>query len=306
MAQSVAPLVEGFARYRPGLNLAGVILNRTGSPRHEAVLRSALASAGIPVIGSIPREMGLELPSRHLGLVQAGEHDNLDDFLDRAAALISRAIDLDAFISIAAPIDGTRTPQSPLPPLGRSIAIARDQAFAFLYPHLIADWEAQGSAITYFSPLADEPPAEDADAIFLPGGYPELYAATLACNGQFLGGLRKATSRGALIYGECGGFMVLGETLIDAEGARYEMAGLLPLNTSFARRKLHLGYRTLSDDGALPFSRTLKGHEFHYSTIESQGEAAPLFSATDAQGHTLGPMGMRKGRVMGSYAHIIA
>jgi cobyrinic acid a,c-diamide synthase len=306
MVQSIAPLVEGFAHHRPALNLAGVILNRVGSPRHEAVLRNALLPTGIPVIGSIPRESGLELPSRHLGLVQAGEHDHLDAFLDQAAAIVASAIDLDEFTNIAIPIETDHASSTPLPPLGSTIAIARDQAFAFLYPHLIADWEAQGSTIRYFSPLADEPPIRDADAIFLPGGYPELHAGKLSGNVCFLEGLRQAASDNALIYGECGGFMVLGETLIDAEGTSHKMAGLLPLSTSFAKRKLHLGYRTLTDDGALPFSRTLKGHEFHYSTIESQGEAAPLFSAADAQGHALGPMGLRKGRVMGSYAHIIA
>jgi cobyrinic acid a,c-diamide synthase len=306
MAQSIAPLVEGFARHRPALNLAGLILNRVGSARHEAVLRNALAPVGIPVIGSIPRESGLELPSRHLGLVQAGEHDHLDDFLDQAAAIMTSAIDLDELVTIAAPIKTDNASSVPLPPLGGSIAIARDRAFAFLYPHLIADWEAQGSTISYFSPLADGVPSPDADAIFLPGGYPELHAATLSRNIRLLDGLRQAAAHGVLIYGECGVFMVLGETLIDAEGTCHKMAGLLPLSTSFAKRRLHLGYRTLTDDGALPFSRALKGHEFHYSTIESQGEAAPLFTAADAQGNALGPMGLRKGRVMGSYAHIIA
>jgi cobyrinic acid a,c-diamide synthase len=238
--------------------------------------------------------------------VQAGEHDHLDEFLDRAAVIMARAIDLDALANVAIPLSADRSPAAPLPPLGGTIAIARDQAFAFLYPHLIADWEAQDSVISYFSPLADEPPAQDADAIFLPGGYPELHATKLAGNTRFLGGLRHAASRNTLIYGECGGFMVLGETLIDAEGTRHKMAGLLPLSTSFARRKLHLGYRMLKSDGALPFPRALKGHEFHYSTVESRGEATPLFSAADAQGHALGPMGLRKGRVMGSYAHIIA
>ncbi|MGE3830174.1 MAG: cobyrinate a,c-diamide synthase, partial [Parvibaculaceae bacterium] len=238
MAQSVAPLVEGFARHRPQLNLAGLILNRVGSPRHESVLRNALLPTGIPVIGSIARESNLELPSRHLGLVQAGEHDQLDAFLDQAAAIMANAIDLDELANIAVVIEAERAPVAPLPPLGSTIAIARDQAFAFLYPHLITDWEAQGSTIRYFSPLADEQPSRDADAIFLPGGYPELHAGKLSGNVCFLEGLRQAASDNALIYGECGGFMVLGETLIDAEGTSHKMAGLLPLSTSFAKRKL--------------------------------------------------------------------
>jgi cobyrinic acid a,c-diamide synthase len=306
LAQSIAPLVEGFVRHRPALVFAGIILNRVGSARHEAMLRNALASTGIPVVGVISRDTELELPSRHLGLVQAEEHRHLDTFLDRAGEVIARSVDLDALGAAAAPIRSDGQQAQPLPPLGRSIAIARDEAFAFIYPHLVEDWAKQGSQISYFSPLADEPPSREADAIFLPGGYPELHAAKLAASRQFLGGLREAAMRDVLVYGECGGYMVLGERLIDADGGSHAMAGLLPVTTSFAKRRLHLGYRSLSQDGALPFSHALKGHEFHYSTIAAEGGATPLFQAADARGDNLGPMGLRRGRVMGSYAHIIA
>ncbi|HTN98852.1 MAG TPA: cobyrinic acid a,c-diamide synthase, partial [Nordella sp.] len=146
----------------------------------------------------------------------------------------------------------------------------------------------------------------DADAIFLPGGYPELHAAAIADAETFRAGLRNAAADGRLIYGECGGYMVLGQALIDAEGEEHRMAGLLPVVTSFAKRKLHLGYRRLTHDGALPLPATLKGHEFHYSTIAQQEAATPLFKAEDAAGRDLGPMGQRCNRVMGSYAHVIA
>jgi cobyrinic acid a,c-diamide synthase len=139
--------------------------------------------------------------------------------------------------------------------------------------------------------------------VFLPGGYPELHAGRLAANGRFLGALR---SHPGLVYGECGGFMVLGESLTDAEGRRHAMAGLLPLATSFASRKLHLGYRRLSPLPGAPWSKPLTAHEFHYSTVSAEGPAERLFAAQDAAGGALPPMGLRRGRVMGSYAHVIA
>jgi cobyrinic acid a,c-diamide synthase len=186
------------------------------------------------------------------------------------------------------------------------MAIANDEAFAFLYPHLLSGWRKQGADLSFFSPLANEEPAADADAIYLPGGYPELCAERLSHADIFRAGLHRAAERGRLIYGECGGYMVLGRSLIDAEGKEHSMSGLLPVTTSFARRKLHLGYRSLKHDGVLPFPSVLKGHEFHYSTIGQQDGEAPLFHAKDAAARDLGPMGLRRTRVMGSYAHVIA
>ncbi len=130
-----------------------------------------------------------------------------------------------------------------IPPLGQHIAVARDDAFCFAYPALLDGWRRAGAELSFFSPLADEPPAPAADAVYLPGGYPELWAGRLAAAASFLGGLRRAAADGKPVYGECGGYMVLGEGLIDADGGRHAMAGLLPLETSFAERRLHLGYR---------------------------------------------------------------
>src|SRR5439155_10770960 len=192
------------------------------------------------------------------------------------------------------------------PPLGQRMAVASDQAFAFAYPHMLNDWRAQGTEILPFSPLSDEPPSPAADAIFLPGGYPELHAGKLAGSSNFLSGLRQAAASGKLVYGECGGFMVLGEYLIDADGKRHAMAGLLPLGTSFAHRKLHLGYRVLEPLCQLPWSTAMRGHEFHYSAVDWQGEADPLFEASDASQAALGHFGLRCTNIMGSYAHVIA
>jgi cobyrinic acid a,c-diamide synthase len=302
--QSVAALARGFSDFRADIDIAGVILNRVGSERHAAMLRNALDCAGVHVFGAIPRAPALALPERHLGLVQAGEHPDIDTFLSAAAALITDAVDLDAIRHAARPVTPGE-PAAPLPPLGQRIALATDPGFAFAYPHLLDGWRAAGAEILPFSPLADQPPDEAADAVFLPGGYPELHAGRLAGNRNFLTGLGVAAERGALVYGECGGFMVLGEHLIDADGHAHAMAGLVPLATSFADRKLSLGYREMRHAGALPFPPILRGHEFHYSTLLSQGAGEPLFEVRDAAGHQLPPAGLRLGRVMGSYLHVI-
>jgi cobyrinic acid a,c-diamide synthase len=186
--------------------------------------------------------------------------------------------------------------------VGQRIAVAQDVAFAFAYPHLLADWRAQGAEIRPFSPLANQAPDKIADAVFLPGGYPELHAGELAAASSFLNGLR---DHPGLIYGECGGYMVLGNALIDAQGKSHAMAGLLPLTTSFATRKLHLGYRQLKPLAG-PWKQNLRGHEFHYSTIAEQGGGEPLFQVEDATGTDLGSQGQRVANVMGSYNHVIS
>ena len=303
MAQSVAPIATGFARHDPEVRVAGVILNNVGSVRHEAMLRRALTATGLPVLGPVPRQTSLNHPSRHLGLVQAQERPDLEDFLDTAADIVEQAIDLDQLIALAAPLpqDAHGAAPRPSPPPAQRIAIARDAAFAFAYPHLLDDWHRAGAEITPFSPLANQP-VPTADLIFLPGGYPELYAARLSANQTFLESLRNAAHT-TDIYGECGGYMVLGEALTDADGTTHAMAGLLHLHTSFATRKLHLGYRDLTPVGG-PFGGPQKGHEFHYcTTIHAQG--APLFQVKDAEGTDLPPMGLRTQRVCGSFAHVI-
>ena len=175
-------------------------------------------------------------------------------------------------------------------------------AFAFLYPHLLDDWHAAGAELSFFSPLANEPAKTNSDAVFLPGGYPELHGAALAAATTTWASLAAARDRGALLYGECGGYMVLGQTLTDKAGETFAMAGLLPVATDISRPKRTLGYRRLSHNGALPWPKNLLGHEFHYS---SGNGATPLFAATDALGTPLPPMGAVVGRVMGSYAHVI-
>ncbi|TYC49266.1 cobyrinate a,c-diamide synthase [Rhodobacterales bacterium] len=311
-AQSVAALVHGFCSFRADVRVAGVLLNRVGSARHEAMLRSALSSLGVAVLGALPRSPDLHLPERHLGLVQAGEHTDLEAFLDRAAGLCAEHVDLGRLAECASPPIAPRTDVPPrLPqPLGQRMAIARDVAFAFTYPHLLDRWQQLGAELTFFSPLADEAPDADADAIFLPGGYPELHAGELAAATRFKAALASAAEAGTLIYGECGGYMTLGSGIVDAEGRRHQMLGLLPLETSFKERKRHLGYRVLQPRGGLPWSARLAAHEFHYASIVSEdvgaGGAERLFGARDTEGAGLADMGLRRGNVMGSFAHVIA
>jgi len=299
MSHSIAPLVAGFARHDTHVAIRAVILNNVGSDRHDRMLRAALAPLGLPILGSVPRTPGLAQPSRHLGLVQAGEHPDLNAFLDRAADITAAAIDLDALIAVAAPLPTATAPH--LPPPAQNIAIANDTAFAFAYPHLAEDWRSHGAQITPFSPLADDP-VPPCDLVFLPGGYPELHAGRLAANAIFMQSL-KIASQTADIYGECGGYMTLGTGLIDADGQRHAMAGLLPLETSFANRRLHLGYRQLTARCG-PFPGTWTGHEFHYATTLS-ARGTPLFDARDAEGTVLPAMGLTLGRVSGSFAHLI-
>ncbi len=311
-AASAAALVRGFAAHRADVAVRGVILNRVGGEAHVDSLRRALAPLDIPVLGFLPRSDGLALPERHLGLVQAGERADLQAFIEAAADLAERHLDLALLRSLAVPARGRRPPAMPeesgLPPLGQRLAVARDVAFAFAYPAQLDQWRAAGAALSFFSPLADEPPAADADSVYLPGGYPELHAGRLAGNGTFLRGLRSAAARGAAIYGECGGYMVLGDAVIDAGGRSHAMAGLLPLVTSFAAPKLHLGYREarLAADCVLGRpGRAFRGHEFHYAVIDSEGPGEPLFHCRDSSGRGLGPGGRRRGTVMGSFVHLV-
>lgn len=303
-SQSVAPLVAGFANWRPGVRVAGVILNRVASMKHERMLVGALAATGVPCLGAIPREAALAVPERHLGLVLPGEVDVFDAFLDAAAEAVGHYVDLDRLRELAARLPEAGAPAA-LAPLGQRIAIARDAAFAFLYPHLLDGWRAAGAELSFFSPLADEGPAADADAVYLPGGYPELHGQVLESAFKFKTDLSSARDRGALIYGECGGFMVLGETLVDRNGVGHAMTGLLPVTTRIDRPKRTLGYRRLVQSGPLPWPEKLYGHEFHYSSAK-QSRLPPLFAAADAEGTVLPPMGAVIGRVMGSYAHVIA
>jgi cobyrinic acid a,c-diamide synthase len=312
-SQTAAAVARGLAMHDPAVRIAGVVLNRVGSARHQALVADAMVSAGMPVLGAVKRDAGLATPERHLGLVQASEHADLAEKLDRLADMAEHELDLDAIVAAAAPLKLSREAMAEslpvsLPPPGQRIALATDHAFSFIYPHVVAGWRRAGVEIVAFSPLADEPPPPDCDGCWLPGGYPELYAGVLAAARGFRDGLaRFAATRP--VHGECGGYMVLGAGLEDADGVRHEMTGLLGHDTSFADRKLHLGYREarlIAPSALGPAGSTLRGHEFHYASVAYPGNDAPLCELVDGQGQALGPSGGRRGHVTGAFFHAIA
>lgn len=310
-AQSAAAVALGCARFDPRITIAGVVLNKVASERHRRLVEDGMARIGLPVLGALTRNADLALPERHLGLVQAGETEELDARLERLADAVEGAVDLDRLMALAGPTQLDNPDDViPLPPPGQRIALASDQAFSFVYPHVLAGWRKAGAEIVTFSPLADEAPPSDCDVCWLPGGYPELHAGRIANANRFLDGLRSfAESRP--VHGECGGYMVLGMSLEDGEGHVHAMAGLLPVETSYAKRKMHLGYRVadLLRDGVLgQAGARLVGHEFHYASVTQCDRSAETAFAkiTDAEGSDLGTAGHRRGLVTGSFFHTIA
>jgi cobyrinic acid a,c-diamide synthase len=311
--ETAAAVALGCARYRDDIDIAGVILNRVASERHVSLVAPAFDRIKMPVFGAILREDRLVLPDRHLGLVQAREIAAIDDRINALADVIDAAVDLDAIrqsarptraAAVTEPSDRTRPH---LPPPGQRIALAQDRAFSFIYPHLLRQWRLAGAEIIPFSPLANEAPDATADAVWLPGGYPELHAAVLASADTFRSGLERLARRSIPIHGECGGYMVLGRGLEDAEGNRHEMIGLLGLETSFANRRLHLGYRRARLRAACSLGAEgteMLGHEFHYArTVMGCGD--PLVDCRDATGTEVPEQGARQGSVTGTFFHVI-
>jgi cobyrinic acid a,c-diamide synthase len=308
-AQTAAAVAAGMRDFRKDVRIAGVVLNRVASPRHEDLIRRAMDGAGIAVLGALPRHAPIKMPERHLGLVQAEELPRLNEVIAAAARLVSEHVDLDALLRLSECTwtlpAAISTPR--VTPPGQRIALARDAAFSFIYPHILEGWRAAGAEILPFSPLADEGPQNDADICWLPGGYPELHAGKIAASQRF----RKALTAFAEtkpVHGECGGYMVLGAGLIDKDGTRYAMTGLLGLETSFATRRMHLGYRLAQLVDGMPGhapEATLRGHEFHYATILAQPDAR-LAIVRDANGADVAESGSRRGRVTGTFFHLIA
>ncbi|KDE19560.1 cobyrinic acid a,c-diamide synthase [Acetobacter aceti 1023] len=311
--QSVGPIAQGFARWSETVQVRGVVLNRVASQRHERLARSAVEIAGLPVCGALMRQKGEVLPERHLGLVQAREHGNLAGWLSDLADKAERELNLDAILQIASPLVEAKVNSASLaaaciPPPGQRIAVADDAAFSFLYGHLSLFWRQAGAELVPFSPLADQAPDASCDACWLSGGYPELYASQIAQAEHFKKGLKDFALTHP-VHGECGGYMVLGKALEDAQGQMHTMAGLLGHVTSFAHRKLHLGYReaTLLADNILGRAGTrLRGHEFHYATVTDKGSDTPLADLIAGDGALLDACGGQRGLVSGSFFHVLA
>lgn len=259
MAYSAAALLFGLKNFDPGLHIAGVIFNFVDTATHYRWLLEACEDTGLQALGYLPANSALRIPSRHLGLDTA----DAGPAIDAAAQHIEQYLDLDTLLSATATISPEPTTISDPDPIvitspAKTILVARDAAFHFLYPENLRRLEAYGQ-IRYFSPLQDTrlPPA---DLVYLPGGYPELYLEQLSANRSLLADIRAFAENNGRILAECGGMMVLGTSIIDETGKAWPMAGVLDIVTGMQEKKLHLGYRTLTLDG-----QTLKGHEFHYS-----------------------------------------
>jgi cobyrinic acid a,c-diamide synthase len=309
-SQTAAAIVKGCASFDPRIEIAGVVLNKVASERHRGLVTEAIQALGIPVFGALPRSEKIKLPERHLGLVQANETAGLEATLDRIAGFVAEHTDIDAILSCARASATIACAGSPaLPPPAQRIAIASDATFSFLYPHILAGWRRAGAEIAFFSPLADERPPAHCDLCWLPGGYPELHAGRLAVARHFLDGLRQFAETRP-VHGECGGYMVLGQSLTDHAGQTHRMAGLLDRSFSFAKPKPHLGYRQARLAEAHPLGAkgtVLRGHEFHYATLDPPSTSGlPFAFIRDVHGGAEEVEGSRRGKVTGSFFHVIA
>ena len=263
MAQTFGAVALGLKNYRPELKFHGVIANRVAGAGHAAMLSESLIgpAAAIRYLGALPQDEVLAIPDRHLGLVQAREIADLDERLDRAADAIASSLQL-AQIPEVTFVAGEEAAE-PAPPLltGVRIAVARDVAFSFAYPANLALLQSMGAALAYFSPLRDEvvPPA---DAVYLPGGYPELHAERLAANRGLHQALRTHVEAGKALLAECGGMMLLFEYLTDLTGRRHAMVGLLPGETAMQSRLQSLALQSARFEAG-----ELRGHSFHHSRL---------------------------------------
>ena len=314
VARSVAAEVLGYQQFDPDLNVAGVILNGVGSPAHLEFCKPQIeATTGLPVLGYLPRRTDFEQPERHLGLIPTVEGTVASQWYEAIIAQVEETIDVGRIAELARrasapspPADGSTQvyPREPQPKRA-VIAVAQDRAFNFYYQDSLDLLEAWGAEIAPFSPLEDESLPEGAGGVYLGGGFPELFAAELSANRPMLESIRQAAARGVPVYGECGGLMYLGRSLSGFDGAAHPMAGLIPAVSSMSQSRLSLGYREVEacDDGPLlSAGQQVRGHEFHWSTLEQPPrEVESVYRVVNQGGR---PDGFRSGSVWASYVHV--
>jgi cobyrinic acid a,c-diamide synthase len=307
MAQSAAAAVLGFQRFDREVRLAGVILNRVAGPHHATLCADAITAAtGLPVLGALPRSADITIPERHLGLVPDVESPAAAGWFDGLSTLIATHVDLDALLTCAAPVTATAATglfPSSAPPATARIAIAQDAAFHFYYQDSLDLLTAWGAELAQFSPLNDAALPEDCGAIYIGGGFPELFAEGLSDNLAMAQALRAAAARGTPIYAECGGLMYLGRSLTDFDGVRHAMAGLVPADSVMDSARLTLGYREVESCGTplLPAGARMRGHEFHWSALATPPDAdCAAYRVLDQDGR---PDGYRAGSVTATYVH---
>lgn len=294
MASSFGAIAYGLKHYRPGTPLTAAFANRVGSDYHAGLLKQSLPD-DIRWLGNLPRDADAALPERHLGLLPAAEIDDLPARLARMADALAAT---DAAL-LPPPVSFAAAARPRLPPLlaGRTVAVARDAAFCFLYPANLDCLAAMGATLTFFSPLADSAlPA--CDGVWLPGGYPELHGTALSANRPLWDALAAHVAAGKPVLAECGGMMALFETLVDGEGREHRLAGLLPGRVTMQQKLAALGLQEVSLDGDAP----LRGHTFHYAKTDTP--LPPFARATRRQGASEGEAVFRRQRLTASYLHL--
>ena len=315
-ARSLAATVKGFAEFEPGVRVAGVIANQGGSPRHRAWLAESLAQAATPpLLGMLPRGSLPTLPSRHLGLV-AAEQANVGDSIDQLADTCGEHLDVPALVDVARSAESFDVEEASLaarrtaPPRKVRLGIARDEAFHFYYPDNLEALADAGAEWVPFSPLRDAGLPADLDALYLGGGYPEAHAARLADNRSMLADVRQFAAAGRAIYAECGGLMYLGRTLTCLDGARYAMAGVLPVETAMLEKLKVLGYAEVAWAGPSLWGtagQLGRGHEFHYSEITAEPAPAdgwqPAYTVRRLRSEPACG-GFMRNRVLAGYVHL--
>ncbi|WP_298440213.1 cobyrinate a,c-diamide synthase [Geobacter sp.] len=316
LARSAAAIVQGFAGFDPEVRLAGVIFNGVASENHGRILREAVESAApeVRVLGCIPRDERLQIPSRHLGLVTVEGNPLPAEFLDHLVEVVRESVDLGMLWGVAIPHGAPDAPQPtaavtrPAPPL--RIAVARDAAFCFVYEDNLRLLEEAGAELVPFSPLAEAALPPDIAGIYLPGGYPELFADTLAANETMKEAVRRAIEARMPVYAECGGFIYLTRGVTGSRGEAetlHRFTGIFPVATRMLPRRKALGYREveLAADGILgPAGTVARGHEFHYSEMEAMPPEVERTFRVRRPGADLGREGYRYRNCLASYIHL--
>jgi cobyrinic acid a,c-diamide synthase len=312
-ARSIAAVVLGFERFDPDLALAGVILNRVASERHYRMLETAILSAcRTPVLGWLPRDSAIAIPERHLGLQtveEAGTGEDLEKLIDTLAALAEKHLDMSGIMAIECGLERSAGRAQVLVPRKDMvrIGVARDRAFSFYYEDNLDLLEQNGATVVPFSPMHDVCLPADLDALYLGGGYPELYADQLSANSEMLLAIRSFVALDRPVYAECGGMMFLSRQLTMLDGRAYTMAGVLPFEVEMKDRLVNFGYVTvtLSSDCMLGAQGTvIRGHSFHYSCIANEAEVGTSYRVQYSLSGRQEDEGYRIGNVFASYIHL--
>ena len=310
VARSVAAEVLGYQLFDPDLNLAGVVLNGVGGPRHMEFCQPQIeATTGLPVLGYLPRNEALVQPERHLGLIPTVEGTVAGQWYDALIRQVEETIDLDRVLEIASAAGAIESVAEAFPAIPQQkrtvIAVAKDRAFSFYYQDSLDLLEAWGAELAPFSPLEDHQLPDGAGGIYLGGGFPEMFAAELSENKSMLAAIREAVKRRVPVYAECGGLMYLGQSLADLEGKQHPMVGVVPAVSRMSDKRLTLGYREVeaaSDGPLLTKGQQVRGHEFHWSTLEQPPSAGQsVYRVVNQDNRT---EGFQVGSVWASYIHI--